>query len=131
MFVSASPINLQCDLQFNPGEKWTTCKWTKIFQDIPADWTDTSSQYAFVMCSTTSLHDDGEVCEDQGNLNNERYGDPALNPYTQYDTARLRYSVRDTACGLTITRPHANDTGTWKCSVTDNSPEGTPVTLFK
>ena len=131
MFVSASPLNLQCDLQFNPGEKWTTCKWTKIFQDIPADWTDTSSQYAFVMCSTTSLHDDGEVCEDQGNLNNERYGDPALNPYTQYDTARLRYSVRDTACGLTITRPHANDTGTWKCSVTDNSPEGTPVTLFK
>ena len=72
-----------------------------------------------------------QVCEDQGNLNNERYGDPALNPYTQYDTARLRYSVRDTTCGLTITRPHANDTGTWKCSVTDNSPEGTPVTLFK
>ena len=93
MFVSASPLNLQCDLQFNPGEKWTTCKWTKIFQDIPADWTDTSSQYAFVMCSTTSLHDDGEVCEDQGNLNNEYWASPSANPHTQYDTSRLRYSV--------------------------------------
>ena len=110
-----------------------------------------SLPYAFIMCTATHLSDHNQVelqtrrvifgnlqlklyaqvCEDQGNLNNERYGDPALNPYTQYDTARLRYSVRDTACGLTITRPHANDTGTWKCSVTDNSPEGTPVTLFK
>jgi len=125
----ASPINLQCDLHFNPGEQWTTCKWTKIFQDIPADWTDTSSQYAFVMCSTTSLHDDGEVCEDQGNLNNEYWASPSANPHTQYDTSRLRYNVRENSCGLTINQPHANDTGDWICQVTDNSPNTEPVTM--
>ena len=38
MLFAASSINLQCNLQFNPGEKWSTCKWTKIFDDIPADW---------------------------------------------------------------------------------------------
>jgi len=125
----ASSINLQCNLQFNPGEKWSTCKWTKIFDDIPADWTDSSSQYAFVMCSTTSLHDDGEVCEDQGNLNNEFWASPAQNPHTQYDTRRLQYSVRENTCGLTINNPHANDTGNWICQVTDNSPNTEPVTM--
>ena len=36
----AQPVDLRCGLRFNPGsdEKWTTCKWTKIFRDIPADW---------------------------------------------------------------------------------------------
>ena len=36
----AQPVDLKCGLRFNQGsnEKWTTCKWTKIFKDIPADW---------------------------------------------------------------------------------------------
>ena len=33
------------------------------------------------MCSTTSLHDDGEVCEDQGNLNNEVTSSQSLLSY--------------------------------------------------
>ena len=39
-FLEAQPVDLKCGLRFNPGsdEKWTTCKWTKIFKDIPADW---------------------------------------------------------------------------------------------
>ena len=40
IFSEAQPVDLECGLRFNPGsdEKWTTCKWTKIFRDIPADW---------------------------------------------------------------------------------------------
>ena len=106
------------------------------------------------MCSTTSLHDDGEVCEDQGNLNNEFWASPSANPHTQYDTSRLQYNVRENSCGLTINNPHANDTGDWVCQVimmmiiimiiiimiivmiiiiifqvTDNSPNTEPVTM--
>ena len=85
------------------------------------------------MCTATHHTDDNQICEDQGNLNNEEYyqGNPLLNPYTHYDTDRLSYSVNEDMCGLTISNPHANDTGIWKCTVTDNSPEGNPVTLFK
>ena len=90
-----------------------------------------SLPYAFIMCTATHLSDNHMICEDQGNLNNEYYGNPLLNPYTQYDTDRLSYSVSEDVCGLTITNPHANDTGIWKCTVTDNNPEGTAVSLFK
>ena len=40
IFPEAQPVDLECGLRFNPGsdEKWTTCKWTKIFREIPADW---------------------------------------------------------------------------------------------
>ena len=40
IFSEAQPVDLECGLRFNPGsdERWTTCKWTKIFRDIPADW---------------------------------------------------------------------------------------------
>ena len=80
------------------------------------------------MCSTTSVNDDGETCEDQGNIN-EYWTSPAQNPHTQYDTSRLQYRVDEDSCGLTINRPHANDTGEWICHVTDNSPNTEPVTM--
>jgi len=129
----AQSIHLECGLTFNSNrEKWTTCKWTKSFPDVPVDWNQRSTvPYAFIMCTATHLADDGNVCEDQGNLNsNEFYGGAENNPYTHYDTDRLLYDVRDNMCGLTITRPHANDTGEWKCFVTDNNPEGSPTTLW-
>jgi len=123
----APPINLECRLDFNVREKWTTCQWRKSFPDVPVDWTrDSRVGYAFVMCTATHMTDNGRICEDQGNLNNEVYNNnPMMNPYTHYDTSRLSYSVRDNICGLTISNPHANDTGNWKCTVTDNNPEET------
>jgi len=124
---SAPSINLECKLDFNQNsrEKWTTCQWTKQFPHIPVDWTQRNSlSYAFIMCSSTHEDDNGKVCEDQGNLGNkELFGNPLNNPYTQYDTSRLNYYVRDNVCGLTINRPHANDTGEWKCYVQDNNPD--------
>lgn len=100
------------------------------------------------MCSATSINDDGLMCEDQGNLNNDvsarlfssitilclsfqYYGGPQNNPYTKYDTDRLQFNVRDNMCGLTINRPHANDTGEWKCIVTDNDPEGSQTSMWR
>ena len=34
----APPINLECRLDFNVREKWTTCQWRKSFPDVPVDW---------------------------------------------------------------------------------------------
>ena len=38
MNVIAPPIHLECNLDFNTREKWTTCKWTKLFPEVPVDW---------------------------------------------------------------------------------------------
>merc|ERR1712059_167708 len=67
-----------------------------------------------------------------GNLKstNYGYGDPLQNPLTHYDTGRLSHSVGDNYCGLTIKSPHANDTGTWKCHVNDNNPNGQATTMW-
>ena len=63
------------------------------------------------------------------NLSVQYWSSPSQNPHTQYDTSRLKYSVREDTCGLTINSPHANDTGDWICQVTDNSPNTEPVTM--
>jgi len=120
-------INLFCDLQFNQGEKWTTCTWSHTFEDV---WTP-DGRLGFVMCSATHLNEHGELCDDQGNTKQGLYNpDPSLNPYTEYNTDRLLISVTQSSCGLTITSPHANDTGTWTCKVNDNNPVGTSTTMW-
>jgi len=127
---NAPSINLECQLDFNAnsGEKWTWCSWTHTFPDV---WAYDNKE-AFVMCSTTHNSDDGQVCEDQGNLVDDNYGgyyDPEQNPITHYDTTRLRFLVSERSCGLTIQAPHANDTGVWKCHVNDNNQEGQSTTM--
>jgi len=86
------------------------------------------------MCSAVHESDDGQVCEDQGNLVDQvysgGYNDPTQNQYTQYDTSRLQYLVSENSCGLRIQSPHANDTGIWKCHVNDNNPEGQSTTMW-
>merc|ERR1719422_2884513 len=37
--VGAPPINLECRLDFNVREQWTTCQWRKSFPEVPVDWT--------------------------------------------------------------------------------------------
>ena len=56
---------------------------------LPVVFLQTNSQYAYIMCSTTSVSDDGQTCEDQGNIK-EYWTSPAQNPHTQYDTSRLQ-----------------------------------------
>jgi len=120
-------IRLTCDLQFNQGEKWTTCTWSHSFEDV---WAYDGRQ-AFVMCSATHLNEHGEICDDQGNIKDGFYGnDASLNPYTEYNSDRLQISVAENSCGLTITSPHANDTGIWTCKVNDNNPMGTSTTMW-
>eukprot|EP00092_Neocalanus_flemingeri_P029943 GFUD01032509.1.p1 GENE.GFUD01032509.1~~GFUD01032509.1.p1 ORF type:complete len:334 (+),score=61.92 GFUD01032509.1:30-1031(+) len=128
--LNAPPINLECQLAFNQGEKWTRCTWVHSFEDVWAY----DNREAFVMCSAVHESDDRQVCEDQGNLvddiYNGGYNDPTQNPYTQYDSSRLQYLVSENSCGLTIQSPHANDTGVWKCHVNDNNPEGQSTTMW-
>jgi len=119
---NAREIRLSCELNLNLGEKMTNCKWVHTFPDVWAF----DNQQAFVMCTAGHESDNGQVCEDQGNIFDESrggYNDPLNNPYTQYDSTRLHYWMEETTCGLVITNPHANDTGIWKCHVSDNNPD--------
>jgi len=121
---NAQSINLECRLNFNSGEKMTLCKWVHSFPDVWAY----DDREAFVMCIAAHESDDGQVCKDDGNIFDENsggYNDPALNPYTAYDSTRLihRMNSQGNICGLTIMNPHANDTGIWKCHVNDNNPD--------
>jgi len=121
---NAQSINLECRLNFNSGEKMTLCKWVHTLPDVWAY----DDREAFVMCIAAHESDDGQVCKDDGNIFDENsggYNDPALNPYTAYDSTRLiqRMNSQGNICGLTIMNPHANDTGIWKCHVNDNNPD--------
>merc|ERR1711874_696634 len=113
---NAQAINLECQLQLNSGEKMTLCKWVHTFPDVWAY----DDREAFVMCIAAHEDDDGQVCKDDGNIfdpNSGGYNNPELNPYTAYDTTRLSHRMTEQICGLTISNPHANDTGVWKCHV--------------
>jgi len=124
---NAQAINLECRVQLNTGEKMTLCKWVHTLPDvwIPNAY-DGREEEAYVMCLAAHNDDDGQTCKDDGNIidtNNGGYNDPTTNPYTAYDTTRLTHRMTDTICGLTISNPHANDTGIWKCHVNDNNQE--------
>ena len=45
----APPINLECRLDFNVREQWTTCQWRKSFPEVPVDWVEIF--FLFVMIS--------------------------------------------------------------------------------
>ena len=56
------------------------------------------------MCSAHSEKDNSEECEDQGNLKQKyQNNDPSHNPWTQYDTDRLKHVVTPDYCALRIT----------------------------
>jgi len=82
---------------------------------------------AYVLCTASKKEENGEICDDQGNLDNDNYGgDPQRNPFSAYDTRRLQFSLSERQCGITINQPHANDTGEWKCFVNNNNPVVAP-----
>jgi len=83
------------------------------------------------MCGATPDVDQGDTCEDMGNLKQaDTSYDPERNPWTAYDTDRLVYSVGQDYCGLQIQKPHANDSGVWTCHVNGNSPGRQSTTMW-
>ena len=81
IFIYTAPdIHLECNLDFNAREKWTTCKWTKLFPEVPVDWvtldTDTSEE---VTCDTAHVADPAQHQQPPIRLHHV-HGHPPLGP---------------------------------------------------
>jgi len=116
----AEDIYLTCRLELSPGDHWTSCSWSHQFPDL---WGLTNSQ-GYVMCSVSSENDNQKQCQDVGNLKDMYGGYEKENEWLDGFVERLSHTVTGTTCGLKISRPSANDTGVWKCMVSDNSAGG-------
>lgn len=112
-------IDLECKLNFHPGEQWTKCTWSHTFTDV---YTSNGDQ-AYIMCSAGDTDDHETTCTDQGNLagQNQGWSNEDITWVEDYSN-RLSFIVDQHSCGLKIDAPHANDTGEWKCHVDDNNP---------
>lgn len=118
--TDAPAIELQCRMTFNPGERWTRCSWTHQLTDV---W-GYNNQQGYIMCTAGGRGDHNQQCSDVGNLADTQYSGESINPWVQAYASRISFMLTDTACGIRINQPHANDTGVWKCMVDDNSATG-------
>lgn len=113
----APDIEVMCRMELNPGDHWTSCTWSHVFTDV---WGLTNSP-GYIMCTVSNLNDNQQKCDDVGNLQRQYGGYDPQNMWVTDYVDRLSHIVTDTTCGLKISKPHANDTGSWKCEVNDNS----------
>lgn len=124
----AEDVYLSCRMELNSGDHWTSCSWSHQFPDL---WGLTNSQ-GYVMCTVSSIDDNQKECNDVGNLRDTYGGYERENEWLEGFVGRISHTVTSDTCGIRISRPSANDTGVWKCTVSDNSAggPGSPSTYF-